>query len=178
MGERRLDAFSESWQDLTISSAYYRVERIKRSMNETAASFFFFLHHPYSSRPSLSLSPSYFPLLSCFAFTANIQTPGRGWRWLGGGNGAARVRRVGVLVSHPPFPWLVVSSPCLRPPTDHRCTLSVPDHSRPLSTTTVPSKLVPRGWIRGEPRDEGVRIYYERRSGEALFFMKNSPPPL
>jgi len=92
-------------EDLTISSAYYRVERIKRSMNETATSrrcpfsyFFITLFSvPLYLSFSLPLSPSY--SFSFFAFTANIQTPGRGWRWLGGGNGAARVRRVGVLVS-------------------------------------------------------------------------------
>lgn len=76
----------------------------------------------------------------------------------------------------PSFPLIVASFPYLRPPTDHRCTLSVPDHPRPLSATIVPSKLVLAGWIRGEPRDESARIYYEQRSGEVLFFsMKNSP---
>jgi len=128
-------------------------------------SFFFFLHYLYSSR--LSLLPSFYSLSSLSPLISRRQVGG-------GDDSEAEMEQLesGGLVCLS----LTLSSPDCSfipmPSSTHWSPLHFVDSrpSHPLSTTTVPSKLVLGRWIRGEPRDESTRIYYDRRSGEALFF--------
>ena len=128
-------------------------------------SFFFFLHYLYSSR--LSLLPSFYSLSSLSPLISRRQVGG-------GDDSEAEMEQLesGGLVCLS----LTLSSPDCSfipmPSSTHWSPLHFVDSrpSHPLSTTTVPSKLVLGRWIRGEPHDESTRIYYDRRSGEALFF--------
>jgi len=168
-------------EDLTISSTYYRVERIKRSMNETATSRrCLFLTSSSPSSPSLSIS--FFLFLSLLpTFFLFSRSPLISRRQVEGGDDSEA--EMEQLESG--------ESVCLS------LTLFSPDRSfipsvHSLITAalcqfpTIPALFPLRpfhpswcsGGIRDELRDEGVRIYYKRRSGETLFFVKNSPPSL
>lgn len=164
-------------------------------MAETAASLPFssFCTSAHLALFSFSFSFSVFPPLNVslfLSFSLSLHTlflsprsPLISRRHVGGGDDSGtemeQLESGGSLCLSPsllPFSIPVVSSLCLRPSTDHRCTPPVSDHFP--SSASLPRPIRSSGTSEVDRVTRAHEYITNGNRGETLFSMKNSPPLL